>query len=316
MDKLISVIVPVYKVEKYLSRCIDSIIAQTYNNLEIILIDDGSPDRSGRICDDYARKDHRIRVFHKPNGGVSSARNLGLKEAKGEYIGFVDSDDYIAPQMYEVLFNNLVNNNADLSVCGYKKEIDKGIFEPYYNKRLNCVFLRNEMLKNLLSNKYYTCSCWNVLFKKYLLSDLFFDEKRKHNEDLLFLYEVMKKCNNLFFTSDAYYYYCTNEGSASLSSFSDSTMDIVYISEYILGDIKANIPELYRFEKKEYMRNNIMCMQLAVPSGYDNKTNLKLIQRNIRKNLFSYLFSSAALGYKYSAVLISISLKLYKLLKP
>ena len=96
MDILISIIVPVYKVEKYLRRCIDSILAQTYQNIEVLLIDDGSPDNSGEICDEYAERDSRVRVFHKPNGGVSSARNLGLKEAKGQYIGFVDADDRLA----------------------------------------------------------------------------------------------------------------------------------------------------------------------------------------------------------------------------
>ena len=116
---LISVIVPVYNVENYLPRCLDSIINQTYTNLEILLVDDGATDNSGKLCDEYAQKDNRIRVFHKENGGVSSARNMGLDNATGEYIAFVDSDDYIDKCMYEIMLNSSVQNNADIVVCGY-----------------------------------------------------------------------------------------------------------------------------------------------------------------------------------------------------
>ncbi len=115
---MISVIVPVYKVEPYLRQCVESILNQTYRDIEVLLIDDGSPDRCGEICDEYARKDQRIRVFHTENRGLSAARNLGLKEAKGEYIGFVDSDDWIEPDMYEVLLKRMQETGADIGVCG------------------------------------------------------------------------------------------------------------------------------------------------------------------------------------------------------
>ena len=114
---LISVIVPVYNVESYLKVCVDSILAQTYENLEIILVDDGSKDSSGKMCDEYAEKDARIKVVHKKNGGVSSARNKGLDVASGEYIGFVDSDDSTKPNMFEILYKNMVTSDADVSVC-------------------------------------------------------------------------------------------------------------------------------------------------------------------------------------------------------
>ena len=116
---LISVIVPVYKVERYLCRCVDSIIAQTYTNLQIILVDDGSPDGSGAICDDYAAKDSRITVIHKKNGGLSDARNAGLVAACGSYIGFVDSDDYIEPEMFEELLLKAMDTGADLTLCDF-----------------------------------------------------------------------------------------------------------------------------------------------------------------------------------------------------
>ena len=124
--ELISIIVPVYKAEKYLSECIDSIISQTYENFELILIDDGSPDNSGKICDEYAEKDKRIKVIHKENAGVSSARNIGLDNASGEYIAFIDSDDFVDKQYLEKLHCNLKHNDADISLCRlsyYKKDV-------------------------------------------------------------------------------------------------------------------------------------------------------------------------------------------------
>ena len=118
---LISVIIPVYNVEKYLKKCIDSVINQTYTNLEIILVSDTSPDNCEKICDDYAEKDSRIKVIHKEKNGLSAARNAGIDIASGKYIGFVDSDDYIALDMYELLYKNILKENADISACGLKR---------------------------------------------------------------------------------------------------------------------------------------------------------------------------------------------------
>ena len=135
MDEKISVIVPVYNVEQYLERCVDSIINQTYKNLEIILVNDGSTDNSGQLCDELAKKDDRIRVIHKKNGGLSDARNVGIDEAESELIGFIDSDDYIDEDMYELLINNMKNANADLSMCGHF-DVYNNVPEAQYFGRL------------------------------------------------------------------------------------------------------------------------------------------------------------------------------------
>lgn len=119
MDKLLSIIVPVYKAEKHLDRCVESILSQTYGNIELVLVDDGSPDASPAMCDSWAKRDWRVRVIHKKNNGASSARNAGLDMASGEYIGFVDADDFVEPDMYETLMKNALENNADRSGCGY-----------------------------------------------------------------------------------------------------------------------------------------------------------------------------------------------------
>lgn len=123
---LISIIIPVYNVERYLNKCLDSIINQTYKNLEIVLVDDGSTDRSGLICDDYAAKDNRVIVLHKENSGVSEARNIGLKHSTGEFIGFVDGDDYVDRQMYELLLERLESDNSDMAACNYLQVDEEG----------------------------------------------------------------------------------------------------------------------------------------------------------------------------------------------
>lgn len=317
MDKLLSIIVPVYNVEKYLRRCLDSILAQTYKNIEVILIDDGSPDNSGEICDEYASRDNRIRTFHIENNGVSSARNFGLKKAKGEYIGFVDSDDYIAPEMYEVLVKNLEEYNAGISICGFSQEDVNGEFHRYWEEDVLKTFNTAEQIEYLLVNKYYRCSIWDRIFKKEVLNNVFFHKDINIYEDMLFDYEAIKNSQKAVYTSTPYYYYCENDSnSAARSPFSDIKMDIIKVCEFIFEDINNTYPELRKTAKNAFVRNNIMCAKLAVSSGYKNKENLQLIQRNVRKYLFSYLLSDAALGYKYSAILISISMSLYKAINP
>ena len=148
--ELISVIVPVYKVEKYLRECVDSILAQTYTNLEIILVDDGSPDNCGKICDEYAQNDSRIKVIHQENGGLSAARNAGLDIATGKYIGFVDSDDYAELNMFEELHKRIIENNADLSICGVKK----------FGMESRCFFYGNKCLdRTVFVQRFIMSSC-------------------------------------------------------------------------------------------------------------------------------------------------------------
>ena len=311
-DALISVIIPVYKAEKYLQRCIDSILAQTYKNLEIILVDDGSPDNSGKICDEYRDKDRRIVVIHKPNGGVSSARNAGLKVATGEYIGFVDGDDYIKPEMYAVLLNNLVENDADISICGFANEVAPGKFEAYCKENVQTTLSQYEQMECLLQNKLFSCSCCDRIFKKELVTDVWFDENITHYEDLLYLWNVMKKSNKAVFTSEPYYYYCTNEGSASTSAFSDKQMSMIDVCETIFNEVKSSYLDLVPVARKEFVRNNLMCAAGAVRSQYDNKKQLQRMQKNVRDNLLPYLFCNAALGYKRQALLLALGWTAFK----
>ena len=206
----ISVIVPVYKVEPYIRRCLDSIIGQTYQNLEILVVDDGSPDQCGAICDEYSRKDSRIRVIHQKNGGLASARNTGLREATGYYIGWVDSDDWIEKDMFEILVRRAEQYSADIVVCGYweqysKKKIKKGSD--------SLLLLNKEIaMELLLQNEQIKYHVWDKLWRKELFIDIYFPEG--HNfEDAAVTYKLFEKAERIVCIPDIEYNYLQREDS-------------------------------------------------------------------------------------------------------
>lgn len=217
MSDKVSIIVPIYNVEKYLPKCIESIINQTYKNLEIILVDDGSPDNCAKICDEYAKKDNRIKVIHKPNGGVSSARNAGLDIATGEYIGFVDPDDFIAPEMYEQMLEAIKTANADLAICGYDYFDEDGNLDKkrLYEIRETEILTRKEVIRRF-SDMPPTIrhGVVNKLFKSELLS-LKFKEGLHSSEDVLFLNEYAQKIKNACFIHKPFYKNTVRQGSAT-----------------------------------------------------------------------------------------------------
>ena len=169
---LISVIVPVYKVEKYLDRCVESIVNQTYKNLEIILVDDGSPDNCGAMCDNWAEKDSRIKVIHKENGGLSDARNAGMNTATGDLMGFVDSDDYISPDMYQLLYENMLENNSDISACGVQIVFEDDRPANLLTKDSNIVLNTGEAMKAIIEESYLKQPVWYKLYKTELIKDI------------------------------------------------------------------------------------------------------------------------------------------------
>ncbi len=175
IDSLISVIVPIYKVEKYLNECIRSIINQTYRNLEIILVDDGSPDYCPQICDDWAKKDGRILVIHKENGGLSSARNAGLDVCTGEYISFIDSDDWIDPCFYEVLLSEIKKSESDIAMCAIIAEYPNGHRKKIEGLNADCVFFQKELIHNFLYHRKHLCGgVVDKLYRKEVFKDVRF----------------------------------------------------------------------------------------------------------------------------------------------
>lgn len=216
MDAKISVIVPIYKVEKYLRKCINSILNQTYPNLEIILVNDGSPDGCGEICDSYALQDDRVKVIHKKNGGLSDARNKGLLIATGEYISFIDSDDYIDEVFYEVLLNLILTNDADIAQCDFMKiyESDSSINKVSICKDEEILILKNyESLEKLYDeNHEITVVVWNKLYRRAVLQEIYFPFGKIHEDDFT-TYKVLYNANKIVLTSKKMYYYLQRDDS-------------------------------------------------------------------------------------------------------
>ncbi|MGE8204570.1 glycosyltransferase family 2 protein [Heyndrickxia sp. NPDC080065] len=243
MDPKISVIVPVYKVEPYLHKCIDSILAQTFSYFELILVDDGSPDRCGEICDHYAKSDPRVKVIHKENGGLSSARNAGLKMAKGQYIGFVDSDDYIDKKMYEILYTSAKLHSSDVVVCDVVKvDADKKtVLKEWGNKEyclenytnieaLNKLYLPNGS-RSTFDPMGRSAERWifavNKLYKRSIFQTLQYKEGRIY-EDELIVHKIYYQSTKVTSISAKLYYYVQRPNSIVYSPFSIKKFDRVY----------------------------------------------------------------------------------------
>lgn len=211
----ISVIVPVYSCEEYLPALLDSVLAQTYQNLEIILIDDGSRDGSGAVCDAYAGKDSRIRVIHQENHGVSHARNRGLELATGDAVSFIDSDDTLEPNMYELLVKTMQEHEADIAHCGYQHIVGEEIRLVHDTKR---VIPQNnrEALDCFVSGRLFGGGLWNKLFRVELIGELQFREDLKINEDILFNFQAFRKAEKTVFADFALYHYIARFGTSAV----------------------------------------------------------------------------------------------------
>ena len=250
-EPLISVVVPIYNVEQYLERCINSILHQTYQNLEIILVDDGSPDNSGAICDSYSSLDQRIKVIHKRNGGLSDARNVGLDMAGGEFIAFVDSDDALMPEMIEKLYQRIDKDRSDMAFCGYRQVNQNGDI-------LSEVVLPDNVLTGFDALKVsyenqgvlYTIA-WNKLYKIHLFRDIRFPVGKYH-EDEFTTYKIIDQCDKISIVRDTLYIYYQRDLSIMQENYSVKRLD----------GIEASYERYFYFKKKggKYL-------DLLVPEG-------------------------------------------------
>lgn len=270
---IISVIVPVYKVEQYLDECLESIVNQTYHNLEIILVDDGSPDRCPQLCDEWAAKDNRIKVIHKPNGGLSDARNVGIEAAGGQYLTFVDSDDFIVPDALETLHTLLHKTDAEIS-CGGVYRYSDGSRKRIFNRcvKNNCtVYSGLDTLRHVLMWE-CDCSAWGKLYRRDAIKDLRFINGR-YNEDVMFLFALYPEVSRVAYTCEPIYNYRAVDGSVT-SVLNIRTMDAL-----------VNTAE---------MEDAVRCKGLPVKAElkyYSCRINLELgyiIQRENARKKFSY----------------------------
>ncbi len=242
-DKKISIIIPIYNCEKYLARCLDSIIAQDYKSFEALLIDDGSNDDSAQICKAYAEKDNRFIYVYKENGGVSSARNLGLDMASGKLIAFVDGDDEILPDMLSSLVEIMDNSGADVSVIAPIIRIN-GKDVPYTDNDEIKQYSPKEAIGEALRGVVFAGHLCTKLFKAHILEDIRLREDLSICEDLVAVYEAFTKCNKIAFSNLHKYVYYTNESSAINSTFKESFLSYITATEYLVKRTEAEYPDI------------------------------------------------------------------------
>ena len=279
MGDKISVIVPIYNVEPYLRRCIDSIINQTYENLEIILVDDGSRDNCGQICDDYAKKDTRIKVIHKKNGGLSDARNTGLEVCTGNFISFVDSDDWIDKTMLQVMINLMKSNESDICECGVEYVYEnKNILQSENLNSNISIFNKEESLNNLLLNNIRQ-TVWNKLYKSTVIKNMFF-EIGKCNEDEFWTYKILDKINKVVKTEQKLYYYYQRNGSIINSRYSMKNLDALE-AKYERVKFLNKYPDIQKEACRQIIFDSLYHYQKC--SIYLNKNEREKAQNYIKK---------------------------------
>ena len=310
----ISVIVPIYKVEQYVVKCVDSILSQTLKDIEIILIDDGSPDNCGKICDKFAQKDSRVKVLHKENEGLSAARNTGLTLAKSEYISFVDSDDYLAEDMLELLYNNIIKYDADVSICG--------LYDCYGTKKIpqcaskEILILNNkEGLRLALEGEKFSVNAVNKIYKKRLFDELNFP-KGKLSEDAFTIPKILAKAGTIIFDSSPKYYYVHRGQSITTSSFKKNDFNVVEAYSEILKFVKGNFKELTKQAEFRLLWSytyvfDKMILTPNFAANDDYKKILTILRVNTLKILQNKFFS---LKRKIAMIILYISPSLYKVL--
>ncbi|MGE5495699.1 MAG: glycosyltransferase family 2 protein [Burkholderiales bacterium] len=307
---MISILVPVYNAEPYLKRCVDSILAQTYKEFELLLMDDGSTDGSAGICDDYAKIDSRVRVFHKRNEGVGAARNQLIEKAKGEFIGFVDSDDYVEPEMFEVLLNNLMKTGADISVCAANIV---GVSKPGKAKKEPELLSRKQAVFEFIGNGRITRSLWDKLYKAELFQGVRFAEIPAF-EDMLAVYELLEKCEKIVLDSRMLYNYVITPGSLMRSKLSDYHLAELDAQKELGKKIGAAYPEMIpKLEVSELKTKIIIYNRIIVESPELHTLYSKILNElkaNFKKVLISE-YSNAKL--KAMIFMIKFCNPLYKI---
>lgn len=275
----LSVIVPIYNMEKYLKKCLDSILNQTYKDMEIILVDDGSNDSSPEICDSYIGIDNRIKVFHKKNGGLSDAKNFGIKKAKGKYITFVDSDDWIENNMYSDMLEYMKESKADISICGRYIDYEDGKTEKWFNS--NFLEMNNkEALISLNSFQNFDMASWDKIYKRRLFDNIEFPVGKKC-EDAYTTYLLFEKSSKIIYIPQCYYHYFQRNGSISRSK--SLNMDYIYAAKEQMIYFSKKHPELLSIGETNYVFSIKAIFQVSIQQKIKIDNNFKLLIKDAKK---------------------------------
>lgn len=310
----VSVIVPVYNVEKYLRKCLDSIVSQTLNDLEIILVNDGSTDTSPDICEEYKRKDERIKMITQKNQGLSAARNAGLKEAAGEYVIFIDSDDYIAENMLEILVNNITKSSADIATCGIYN-VYQSYMKPQYHKKEKYTCGNVEAYRQILIGKKIPASICNKLLKRECIEDLEFPVG-KHYEDAFFHIDLMQQVKTVCVDTQPLYYYVHRSGSITTRKYQKSSYDIVEAYEKNIRMVQEKYPSLMpESEFRVFWAYFVVLDRMLKEKEYRNIEQYKHVKRYLKKHVKDIIKNPYfTRNRKIAAIILKFNLELYRIL--
>lgn len=316
-NPLVSILVPVYNVEAFLEKCLDSIVGQTYRDLQIVLVDDGSTDRSGAICDEFASKDNRIEVVHKPNGGVATARNELIKHIKGEYFLFVDADDWIEPEMVEHLLGVIQETDADIAVCGMVWDDAKPCDGPWetttwdQNTTIR-EFVRHQKLSGSLCNKLTNV---NLLHNERVRHGISFNTNVSFGEDALFCWQMLQGLKKMALTSRQLYHYRRNFSSISHRSYGPTRQSEDIVWETISRECADWWPQDASDASARRYVQNMWQLYYAAKAKSPKDAQISSLQKRIRKHL-CLIRKSGLLNYKklFFAFLTAYSYKLAKLM--
>ena len=314
--KLVSVIIPIYNVEKYLRKCLDTIVNQTFVNIEIILVNDGSIDGSKNICEEYKIKDNRIKLINKNNGGLSDARNVGISNAKGDYLIFIDSDDFVELDMIEILYKSVVENNADIAVCGFDYYMNDLFYKKINQKNKIQIFNREQSILRMLDiNDVFGWTAWNKIYKK----DLFFNlkyPKGKLYEDMATTYKLILNSSKVIFLPEIKYHYRIRANSImTKKSLDNKENDRREIAERMYNDLKVEFKENKKVLKEvdvflitQYME----IINTMVLTDMYNIEIIKFVKKKILEKLKSIFVSNICIVKKIQYLTFFLSYKLYK----
>lgn len=312
---LVSVIVPIYKVEKYLRQCVDSIINQTYRKLEIILVDDGSPDHCGAICDEYAAKDNRIQVIHQENRGLSAARNAGLDAAKGEYLFFLDSDDWIACNTIQSMLGRYEETGADLVLCDISPFYESDYSGPEKQKSpLKTEVLSQEPLIERLMQKaaWYYCVAWNKLYRRTMLEQIRFPDGFIH-EDEAVAHRIFEKCQTIAVIAEPMYYYRQTNNGIMAAGVSVKSTDILSALADRLSCARDNHWQAYEKHLVSYYEGKFWEWYHLFSGDAGNEKYIKRMEKSLIKALPSILNSNQIpVSHKIYLTLLRYSPKLFR----
>ncbi|MBQ9768212.1 MAG: glycosyltransferase [Lachnospiraceae bacterium] len=300
--ELISIVVPVYNVEAYVDICVCTLVAQSYRNIEILLVDDGSTDSSGSLCKRWAEKDSRVIYIHKENGGAASARNAALDVCRGQLITFVDSDDYIDENYIEVLYRAMKAEDADISICGWKNETSSGIGASDTSRGTVC-YDKTEALKKLFYQEDYDTAMWAKLYRAELFEAIRFPVGNIY-EDIAIIYKVFELAEKVVYSEYAGYHYLLRDTGTTLKTFSKKKMDLIDVADEMEEYVLKHCPGVSDAMKSKYVRANFH-IYLQIPRTDEFKEERARIEKNIDKYRKSVLKDARTRKGTKAALLLS-----------